>query len=74
MHEGVTLPKAIKEGFATTVSNGSFKDKQGTTAWMFYDSETHPHPLVRGNSLHPVRQNPRDHTKVNWQAYIELLL
>jgi len=35
--DGNPIVQAIMEGHAVTVSNGSFKDAQGTAAWMFYD-------------------------------------
>jgi len=59
LHNRVTLAMAIKEGFATAVSNGSFKDKQGTAAWMFYNSGDPSTSIGQGNSPHPVQQNPQ---------------
>jgi len=35
--EGQPLIQAIMSGHAVAISNGSFKDGQGTAAWMFSD-------------------------------------
>jgi len=44
---------AIKEGSATAISNGSFKDKQGTAAWMFYDSQDPSTSIGQGKLTTP---------------------
>jgi len=38
IEDGNPIVQAIREGHAVAVSNGSFKDAQGTVAWMFYDN------------------------------------
>jgi len=40
LDNGIPLSKAIRTGQACTVSNGSFKEKFGMAAWVFYHGET----------------------------------
>jgi len=37
-NNGQPIIQAILSGHAVAVSDGSYKDGQGTTAWMFYNS------------------------------------
>jgi len=46
--DGYPIVQAIMSGNAIAVSNGSFKDAQGTAAWMFYDNHNPKTSLGEG--------------------------
>jgi len=46
--EGQPLIQAIISSHTVAVSDGSFKDGQGTAVWMFYDSREPKNPLGEG--------------------------
>jgi len=46
--DGQPIIQAIMSGHAVAVSDGSFKDAQGTAAWMFYDDRNPKTSLGEG--------------------------
>jgi len=70
--EGQPVIQAITSSHAVAVSDGSFKDGQGTAAWMFYDLREPTTALGEGALTTPgtAQHKHKDPTRVNCLAYM----
>jgi len=64
--------QAISSRHAVAVSDGSFKDSQGTAAWVFYDNHDPKTALGEGVIMTPGGPcEPKACIEANWQGYTE---